>query len=71
MKADLDKGVKLNEALGITLTEADRAKYRIQNRRTIARFLQKYLKGRKLPYTLNSFRQNGEDFFIIENGPRP
>ena len=68
MKADLEKGLVHNEALQIVLGEADKAKYGLKNRRTIARFIVKYLSDRELPYTLKSFHREGEgDFFIIHN----
>lgn len=70
LKADLDKGLKPKEALQVILTDGDKAKYGIQNRRTIARFLQKYLADHKLPYHLKSFRRDDMDFFVIQNSPR-
>src|SRR5207244_1496302 len=56
LKADLDAGLKPFEARQISLTEEDKKKYRIKNRRTCARFVQKYLAEHKLPYAVKSFR---------------
>jgi hypothetical protein len=65
MKADLANGVKPNEYLELALTDADKEKYGIQSRRTIARFLQKYLIDHKIPCEVKSFRRDGRDFFIL------
>ena len=65
MRAALDKGLKPNEALEIVLTPGDKAKYRISNRRTVARFIQKYLSSHKLPYELRSFTRDSGDFFLV------
>ena len=67
MKADLGKGLKPNEALQISMDDADKAKYRITNRRTIARFIHKYLLENKLPYRLTSFTREGRDYFIVRD----
>jgi hypothetical protein len=67
MRADLEKGLKPQEACSIVLTEEDEEKYGIHNRRTIARFLQKYLARHKLPYDLKSFHRDGIDHFLILN----
>jgi hypothetical protein len=70
MKAYLDKGLKPNEALEIVLTEEDKAKLRISNRRTVARFIQKYLVEHKLPYTMKSFRRDVGDYFLVMYVPK-
>jgi hypothetical protein len=70
MKADLDKGVKAHEALQVILTGADKQKYGIKNRRSVVRFLQKYLKQHKLPYSLKSFEHDSGDFFVIKKAGR-
>lgn len=70
MKADLDKGLKPNEAMQLILTDEDKQKYGIKNRRSVARFLQKYLADHKLPYTLKSFHRDSNDFFLIQNTRR-
>jgi hypothetical protein len=70
MKADLDRGLKSNEALQIVLTDADKAKYRIRNRLTIARFLKKYLATHKLPYIVRSFRRDLGDYIVVQHKSR-
>jgi len=65
MRADLERGLKPREALQVVLTEEDKKKYHIQNRRTIARFFRKYLRDHKLPYALKSFTRDSADFFLI------
>lgn len=68
LKADCEKGFAPGEAVSIVLNDDDKANYGIKNRRTIARFIAKYLSDRELPYTLKSFHRDGEgDFFFIEN----
>jgi len=71
LKADLEKGLKPKNAIAISITEDDKAKYGIHNRRTIARFLQKYLKANNLPYAFKSFTQHGTDFFMIQHSSKP
>lgn len=70
MKKDLDKGLKPNEALEILLTEDDRERYGLQHRRTVARFIKKYLDTHNLPYTLKSFARDTGDYFLIMNDPK-
>jgi len=70
MKACLDKGLKPNEALEIVLTDQDKAKLRISNRRTVARFIQKYLVDHKLPYVFKRFRRELGDYFLVMYVPR-
>ena len=67
MKADLDKGLKSQEALQLILSTEDKKKYGIRSRRTVVRFLQKYLIDQELPYTLKSFHRDSGDFFLIQN----
>lgn len=66
MKASLDKGLKPTEALEVVLTPEDKKNYRISNRRTVARFIQKYLLDHKLPYQLKSFHRDSADFFLVQ-----
>jgi len=66
MKLDLDNGLKKNDSLKISLTEADKAKYNIASRRTVVRFLQKYLTDNGLKYTVRSFNRDGLDFVVVE-----
>jgi hypothetical protein len=72
MKTCLDEGLKPNEALQVVLSAEEKAKYRISNRRTVARFIQNYLNEHKLPYKLKSFAREGiGDFFSIHFVPPP
>jgi hypothetical protein len=73
MKADLDRGLKPGEACQVFFTEADKVKYNIHNRRSIARFIQKYIRERELPYTVKSFerREAGGDFYVLVLYPPP
>ena len=66
MQADIDRGLKPMEALQVTLTDADKEKYRITNRRTIARFVQKYIAEKGLKYTVKSFRRDDMDFIVVQ-----
>lgn len=66
MKADIDQGLKPSEALQVIFTNDDQDKYDIKSRRTIARFIKKYLVARDLPYTVTSFeRRESGDFTIM------
>ena len=67
MRADIDKGLKANDALQVVLTEHDKWKYKIKNRRTVARFVRKYLEQRNLPYVVKSFhRDDVGDILIVQ-----
>lgn len=65
MKRDLDKGLKPGEALEIILTDDDRKKYGLQHRRTVARFLRKYIRSHNMPYKLTSFSRETGDYFLV------
>lgn len=65
LRADLDKGLKPGEALQVLLTDEDKRKYRIKNRRTVARFIQKYLDDHQLTYFLRSFHREEGDYFQV------
>lgn len=69
MKAEIDKGLKPNEALVAVLTDEDKKKYQIKNRRTISRFVKKYLVSRKLKYTVTSFHKAEGDTIIVKYLP--
>lgn len=69
MRGDIDKGLKPQEALQVSLTDEDKKKYKITNRRTVARFVKKYLASRKLPYTVKSFHRDDRDFIIVFHAP--
>lgn len=69
MKADLDRGLKPGEALQVVFTERDKEEYDIRSRRTIARFVKKYLLSKDLPHTVKSFerRESGDFYIIVEH----
>jgi hypothetical protein len=70
MKADIDKGLKPGEALQVVFTDRDKEKYDIKSRRTIARFVKKYLASHDFPYTVKSFeRRETGDFVILLTVP--
>jgi len=69
MKADIDRGLKPQEALQAVLTPQDKEKYGIKNRRTIARFVKKYLAARGLDYGVKSFQREGQDWIIVQYTP--
>ena len=69
MKADIDEGLKPNEALQVVLTPEDMKKYRIKNRRTVARFVQKYLDSKGLKYGVKTFRRDSGDFVVVQYTP--
>ncbi len=51
----LEQGLKPTEAVDVFFSEAEMRKYRITNRRTVARYVAKYIAANKLPYTIKSF----------------
>jgi hypothetical protein len=67
MQADIEKGLKPGEALQVIIGPADKDRYNIHNRRSITRFIQKYVRARELPYSVKSFerRTTGEFFFLV------
>jgi hypothetical protein len=69
MKADIDKGLKPREALQVILTDEDKKKYKIKNRRTVARFIQKYLDSKGLKYGVKCFGRDNGDFIIVQHSP--
>ena len=71
MRADIEKGLKSSEALQLVMSDEEKRKYKIKNRRTIARFVRKYLKERNLPYIVKSFhRDDMGDVLIVRHPPR-
>jgi hypothetical protein len=65
LKTTLDKrSLKPNEGRQIEFAEEDQKRYRITNRRTIARFIRTYLKDNNIPYQVNSFNEG--DTFILQ-----
>jgi hypothetical protein len=67
MKADIDKGLKPNEALQVILTEEDKKKYKIRNRRTVSRFIKKYLDSKGLNYGVKNFRRDEGDYVVVQH----
>jgi hypothetical protein len=67
MKADLDRGLSPQEAAQIGLTPEDKARYKITHRRTIARFVKKYIASKGLRYTIKSFQRGGVDYVAVIN----
>ena len=71
MRADIEEGLKADEALQVVLTDEEKRKYKITNRLTVARFVRKYLEQRHLPYIVKSFhRDDMGDIFIVQRAPR-
>lgn len=69
MKADIDKGLKPLEALQCALSPEDKKRYKISNRRTIARFVKRYLESKGLKYGVKSFNREGLDFIVVQYTP--
>lgn len=65
MKADLDKGLKPKETAKLELTEGDYARIGVSSKKTIYRFLLKYVKDNGLPYKVKSRQSQGRDFILI------
>jgi hypothetical protein len=65
MKAALERGLLPTEALVVTLNPEDMQEYRISNRRTVSRFVQKYLSAHNLPYKLTSRQIGGGGFLVM------
>jgi|SRR5215467_415675 len=71
MRADIEKGLKANDALQLVMTDEDKMTHKIKNRRTVVRFVRKYLKDRNLPYVVKSFhRDDMGDVLIVRHPPR-
>lgn len=68
MQADIERGLKPRDALQVLFTKEDMEKYRITNRRTVARYLKKYLTTRKLPYGVKSFQLPNGGFVVMVCG---
>jgi hypothetical protein len=65
MRADLEKGIKPDGALMLTFAAAEMQKYRITNRRTVARYVAKYLAAHNLPYKIKSFQSKAAIGFHV------
>jgi len=53
----------------VILTDEDKKRYKIKNRRTVARFIHKYLESQGLKYGVKSFRRDEGDFFVVQYSP--
>ena len=62
MKADIDAGSKANEPLRAVLMDEDKKRYRIANRRTVAR---KHVVQQSLSYRAKSFCGGSGDVVMI------
>jgi hypothetical protein len=67
MRADLDQGLKANDALQVVLTEEEKKRYGIKNRLAVVRFLKRYLAAHKLRYHVKSFRGQLGDFIVVQH----
>lgn len=66
MRSIIDRGMKPGEAIQVSLTADELEEYDI-TRRPIARFVQKYLARRGIPYTVNSFEQDNRTIVQVVN----
>lgn len=69
MKADIDRGLKVGEALQLAFNAEDKKKYKIKNRVTVARFIKKYLSAHELSYRVRTFRRDDREYVIVVNLP--
>lgn len=65
MKTCLDKGWKAKQSLQLTMTPEDMERFGLINRRSIVRFIQKYLEANGLEYTVKSFHRDDLDFVVV------
>lgn len=70
MKKDLDKGLKTNEALEIILTDEEKKRHKLTHRRTVTRFIKKYLQAHDMQYLFKSFSRDGSDYFLVMCVPK-
>jgi len=66
MQADLERGLKADDALQVVLTDEDKKRYGIKSRLTVVRFLKRYLAAHKLRYHVKSFRGDLGDFIVVQ-----
>jgi hypothetical protein len=67
MKADIDRGLAPQEAAQAGLTPEDRKKYGITGRRTMARFVKKYVTERGLKYTVKAYTKDNVFYVAVIN----
>lgn len=65
MRADIERGLKPQDALQVILTPDDKKRYKIKNRRTIARFVKSYLEKHGHKYSVKSFNRDANDFIVV------
>jgi hypothetical protein len=65
MKAALDGGLKPQEAVEVVLTPELKKKFNLKHRRTVTRFLQKYVHGHGMPYTVKSGERDLGTYFLV------
>lgn len=49
----------------MVLTPEDKKKYNLEHRRTVARFIKKYVLSLNLPYSVKSFERETGTFFLV------
>ncbi len=54
------------EQLLVTFTPEEQKEHNIKSRRTIARFIQKYIKENSHPYTVTSFERRDTGDFVVQ-----
>lgn len=64
LRADL-KGLKRGESLQITFEERDYKRIGLKARRSVARFVQKYLEKQGHDYRVKTFYLDGKDFIVV------
>jgi hypothetical protein len=67
MRADLERGLKADDALQVILTDKDKKRYGIKNRLMVVRFLKRYLAAHRLRYHVKSFRGELGDFIVVQH----
>jgi hypothetical protein len=65
LKAAIDSELTPGEFVAVILTEEQKKEIGIAHRRTIARFIKKYVRARTLPYSIKSFTQDGMDHYYV------
>jgi hypothetical protein len=65
--ADVQKGIPEGKALQISLTDDDKLKYRVKNRKTVWRFVKMKIEEAGLPYDVTSYRAEDMDHIVVRN----
>ena len=66
MKADIDKGIKPAEVLQLSLTAKDYARIGLTHRKTIFRFIKKYVQDSGRKYIVKCRTGADRDFILVE-----